>query len=95
MMKKKTTNVITHSTLSRVANGKGGEKVFKNNTHPLNKPKVSIVALLREHTELSSFVASSTISLFGEAFFLRMARAVSLLSSPLERSEGLISLDEG
>ena len=52
-----------------------------------------MVAFDMEQTELSSFEASSTMSLLGAAFFLRMAVAKS--SSVLAPPAGLASLQNG
>lgn len=52
-----------------------GSSEWKLNLTYRKSISFSIVAVEREQTELSSFVASSTMSLLGEAFFFRIAVA--------------------
>jgi hypothetical protein len=50
----------------------------------LNNSNFSMTAVLMVHTELSSLVASSTMSLLGACFFLRIAVAKSSLHKELK-----------
>lgn len=59
-------------------------------SYPRNNCSFSMVSVDRQHTELSSFDASSTMSLLGEAFLRRMASEGSVSLACCDPSAGFM-----